>query len=142
MTSTVARNDDAIASPVFAYIFVCSAQTEARCLQGLLGSPSKDFNKLKNAVNDNTPLFLFNFSSKKLFGPFRKHGKVEMNIDPTAWSGAKQSKKQPPPKKKSRFPAQVRIKSWASKIYFLTSPTPFCVTDKRVLPKDKRLHWV
>ena len=117
-------------------LFVCNNQTEQRCLQGLLGSPSKDFKKMKDTIADDTMLFLFNFSSKKLFGPFHKHGKIQMNIDPVAWTRFKQGKKQPPPKKKkSRFPAQVRIKSWASKNNFLTSATPFRITDVRVIPK-------
>ena len=137
MTSLVTDNGDTDdASSAYAYIFVCNNQTEQRCLQGLLGSPSKDFKKMKDTIADDTMLFLFNFSSKKLFGPFHKHGKIQMNIDPVAWTGFKQGKKQPPPKKKkSRFPAQVRIKSWASKNNFLTSATPFRVTDIRVIPK-------
>ena len=101
MTSLVTDNSDTDdASSAYAYIFVCNNQTEQRCLQGLLGSPSKDFKKMKDTIADDTMLFLFNFSSKKLFGPFHKHGKIEMNIDPVAWTRFKQGKKQPPPKKK------------------------------------------
>ena len=53
----------------YAYIFVCNDQTQERCLEGLLGSPRNHFHKMKETINEDTVLFLFNFSSNKLYGP-------------------------------------------------------------------------
>ena len=52
-----------------------------------------------------TPLFLFNFSRRVLYGPFYATDVPQMNLEPTAWNGATSRRTN----ETSGFPAQVRV---------------------------------
>ena len=52
-----------------------------------------------------TPLFLFNFSRRVLYGPFYATDAPQMNLEPTAWNGATSRRTN----ETSGFPAQVRV---------------------------------
>ncbi|GAB2270631.1 hypothetical protein Dimus_005512 [Dionaea muscipula] len=83
-------------------IFGCKHSTFKECiLKQLFGLPASHFAYVKN-VTANMPLFLFNYSDRKLYGIFEAAGPGQMNIDTYAWtlnvSGS------------TLYPAQVRVK--------------------------------
>ncbi|GAB2223901.1 hypothetical protein Droror1_Dr00004646 [Drosera rotundifolia] len=83
-------------------IFGCTRATYNECiLKQLFGLPAPHFPYVKN-VTLSMPLFLFNYSDRKLHGIFEAAGPGQMNIDTSAWTldGSK----------KTSFPAQVRVK--------------------------------
>lgn len=73
-----------------AFIFLCDDQTENECLERLLfGTSGTDaylnyFSQIK--IGDN--LFLYNYTSKALKGPFRAVSLCQPNIEPNAWLNA------------------------------------------------------
>jgi hypothetical protein len=78
------------------YIFLCSDATEHECLEKkLLGGRIGYFNQVKNLQAGDT-VYLYNFNSKRLFGPFLTTSGVKENIDQLAWGGD--------------YPVQVRYK--------------------------------
>lgn len=92
------------ADSVPGFMFVCSGATESECLErGLLGLQG---NKLASMgkIGPGTRLFLLNFRSHELFGPFKPDGKAALDIVPEAWkrTGNKQHRDR-------GFPAQIRI---------------------------------
>ena len=63
-----------------------------------------------------TPLFLFNFSRRVLYGPFYATDAPQMNLEPTAWNGATSRRTNETSggnnsnmRLTSGFPAQVRV---------------------------------
>ncbi|KAJ8644257.1 hypothetical protein MRB53_006005 [Persea americana] len=67
-------------------IFGCKHQTIAECLsKQLFGLPAPHFSYIKN-VEPGLPLFLFNYSDRKLHGIFESASGGKMNIDPYAWT--------------------------------------------------------
>ncbi|KAL9268229.1 Kelch-like protein, partial [Drosera capensis] len=83
-------------------IFGCTRATYDECiLKQLFGLPAPHFAYVKN-VTVNMPLFLFNYSDRKLHGIFEAAGPGQMNLDTCAWTleGSE----------KTSFPAQVRVK--------------------------------
>ncbi|CAN0927887.1 Kelch-like protein 5 [Linum grandiflorum] len=82
-------------------IFGCSKFTIAECLQKqLFGLPGPHIAYVKN-IDPGLPLFLFNYSDKKLHGIFEAVCPGQMNIDPYGWSNNGSEKTQ--------YPAQVQI---------------------------------
>ncbi|KAL6848131.1 hypothetical protein ACP4OV_022259 [Aristida adscensionis] len=82
-------------------IFGCKHNTFNECLsKQLFGLPSSHFSYVKN-VKPGMPLFLFNYSDRKMHGIFEAACGGQLNIDPFAWSDNGRIKTQ--------FPAQVRI---------------------------------
>ncbi|XP_020080324.1 kelch-like protein 20 [Ananas comosus] len=84
-------------------IFGCSIHTMSECLsKQLFGLPSNHSPYVKN-IEPGLPLFLFNYSDKKLHGVFEAACHGQMCIDPYAWTkdGAE----------KTKYPAQVRIRT-------------------------------
>ncbi|KAL6897919.1 hypothetical protein ACP4OV_006878 [Aristida adscensionis] len=84
-------------------IFGCKPDTIEECFQKqLFGLPSIHYSYVKN-VKPGLPLFLFNYTDRKLHGLFEAASPGQMSIDPYAWS--KEGSLRTP------FPAQVRIRT-------------------------------
>ncbi|WVZ72407.1 hypothetical protein U9M48_020873 [Paspalum notatum var. saurae] len=82
-------------------IFGCKHNTINECLsKQLFGLPSGHFSYVKN-VKPGMPLFLFNYSDRKMHGIFEAACAGQLNIDQFAWSDGGRIKTQ--------FPAQVLI---------------------------------
>ncbi|KAL1543620.1 kelch-like protein 3 [Salvia divinorum] len=83
-------------------IFGCTKQTMDECLaKQLFGLPAPHFSYVKN-IEPGLPLFLFNYSERKLHGIYEAVGSGKMNIDPYAWTidGSE----------RTRYPAQVQVR--------------------------------
>ncbi|KXG21408.1 uncharacterized protein LOC8071219 isoform X1 [Sorghum bicolor] len=82
-------------------IFGCKHDTIEECFRKqLFGLPSVHYSYVRN-VKPGMPLFLFNYSDRKLHGIFEAASPGEMYIDPYAWSNDGSLR--------TAFPAQVRI---------------------------------
>ncbi|KAH9309126.1 hypothetical protein KI387_037037, partial [Taxus chinensis] len=82
-------------------IFGCSHKTFRECVTQLIfGLPAPHFAYVQN-IEPGMPLFLFNYSDRKLHGIFESATHGQMSINPYAWTsdGAE----------KTHFPAQVRV---------------------------------
>ncbi|KAM0953787.1 putative DCD domain-containing protein NRP [Dioscorea sansibarensis] len=82
-------------------IFGCKNNTMMECLsKQLFGLPSLHFSYVRQ-IEPGLPLFLFNYSDRKMYGIYEAAGCGQMNIDPYAWTdgGAE----------RTAFPSQVRI---------------------------------
>lgn len=98
-TSVAARNlqEDLLGGVIFG----CKHNTINECLsKQLFGLPSGHFSYVKN-VKPGMPLFLFNYSDRKMHGIFEAACAGQLNIDQFAWSDGGRIKTQ--------FPAQVLI---------------------------------
>ncbi|KAL5550714.1 hypothetical protein UlMin_000890 [Ulmus minor] len=83
-------------------IFGCKNNTLKECLsKQLFGLPSHHFSYVKN-IDPGLPLFLFNYSDRKLHGIFEAACSGQMNIDPYGWTadGAE----------RTQYPAQVQVR--------------------------------
>ncbi|KAL6607776.1 hypothetical protein ACP70R_040839 [Stipagrostis hirtigluma subsp. patula] len=86
-------------------IFGCKHETIEECFKKqLFGLPSIHYPYVKN-VKPGMPLFLFNYSDRKLHGLFEAASPGQMAIDPYAWSDEGSLR--------TPFPAQVRIRTKA-----------------------------
>ncbi|XP_047054911.1 kelch-like protein 22 [Lolium rigidum] len=82
-------------------IFGCTHQTINECLsKQLFGLPSVHFSYVKN-IKPGMPLFLFNYSDRKMHGIFEAATPGQIAIDQFAWSRDGRTKTQ--------YPAQVRV---------------------------------
>ncbi|CAN6336403.1 unnamed protein product [Urochloa humidicola] len=82
-------------------IFGCKHDTIEECLRKqLFGLPSVHYSYVRN-VKPGMPLFLFNYSDRKLHGIFEAASPGQMYIDPYAWTNDGSLR--------TTFPAQVRI---------------------------------
>ncbi|KAG2690997.1 hypothetical protein I3760_09G216600 [Carya illinoinensis] len=67
-------------------IFGCKNNTIKECLSGqLFGLPMLHFSYVKN-IDPGLPLFLFNYSDRKLHGIFEAASSGQMNINPCGWT--------------------------------------------------------
>ncbi|XP_047334372.1 kelch-like protein 3 [Impatiens glandulifera] len=83
-------------------IFGCSNATIEECLsKQLFGLPAQHFSYVVN-IQPCLPLFLFNYSDRKLHGIFEAASFGLMNINPYAWTANGSTKTQ--------YPAQVQIR--------------------------------
>ncbi|KAJ8898926.1 hypothetical protein K2173_008420 [Erythroxylum novogranatense] len=83
-------------------IFGCKSGTIQECLtKQLFGLPSQHFMYVKN-IDPGLPLFLFNYSDRKLHGIFEAVSCGQMNIDPYGWTADGSHK--------TLFPAQVQVR--------------------------------
>ena len=82
-------------------------------VRGILGLPGPHFSYIRKIV-PGLPLFLFNYSDRKLHGIFEAAGPGLMNIDPYGWTD--QGKERTP------FPAQVEIVFHSSLPFMLFLP--------------------
>lgn len=83
-------------------IFGCTHTTLPECLsKQLFGLPSSHFSYVRNIV-PGLPIFLFNYSDRKLHGVYEAASQGQMNIDAYAWTdgGAE----------RTAFPAQAHIR--------------------------------
>ncbi|CAH9101570.1 unnamed protein product [Cuscuta epithymum] len=91
-------------SDLGAVIFGCKGHTIDECFSKLLfGLPFGHFAYVKK-VSPGLPLFLFNYSDRKLLGIFEAAGPGKLNIDPYAWTNGTDHE--------TEFPAQVKIKTF------------------------------
>lgn len=83
-------------------IFGCKNSTLKECLlKQLFGLPSQHFGYVKN-IDPGLPLFLFNYSDRKLHGIFEAASSGQMNINPYGWTADGSERTQ--------YPAQVQIR--------------------------------
>lgn len=83
-------------------IFGCTTSTMKECLfKQLFGLPARHFSYVKK-IDPGLPLFLFNYSDRKLHGIFEAATAGQMNINPYGWTTDGSEK--------TLFPAQVRIR--------------------------------
>ncbi|KAF5206492.1 Development/cell death domain, Galactose oxidase, beta-propeller [Thalictrum thalictroides] len=83
-------------------IFGCTHYTIKECLSNLVfGLPAPHFSYIRN-IEPGLPLFLFNYSDRKLHGIYEAAGHGKMNINPYGWTtnGSDQT----------QYPAQVRVR--------------------------------
>ncbi|PIN26334.1 hypothetical protein CDL12_00920 [Handroanthus impetiginosus] len=83
-------------------IFGCTTSTMKEChAKQLFGLPAQHFSYVKN-IEAGLPLFLFDYSERKLHGIYEAASSGQMNIDSYAWTtdGSKRTK----------YPAQVQIR--------------------------------
>ncbi|KAJ4882231.1 beta-propeller protein [Raphanus sativus] len=82
-------------------VFGCTKHTINECLsKHLFGLPYNHFSYVQN-IDTALPLFLFNYSDRKLHGLFEAAGPGHLNIDPYAWTSNGSDR--------TSFPAQVQI---------------------------------
>ncbi|KAL8517163.1 hypothetical protein ACS0TY_015396 [Phlomoides rotata] len=83
-------------------IFGCTNSTMQECLSSqLFGLPAQHILYVQN-IEPGLPLFLFNYSDKKLHGIFEAASSGKLNIDPYAWTNGGSEKTQ--------FPAQIQVR--------------------------------
>ncbi|XP_062092394.1 uncharacterized protein LOC133798194 isoform X2 [Humulus lupulus] len=83
-------------------IFGCKHSTIKECnLKQLFGLPAPHFSYVRN-INPGLPLFLFNYSDRKLHGIFEAASAGQMNINPYGWTEDESGY--------TLYPAQVRIR--------------------------------
>lgn len=81
------------------FIFLCSDETQEECLAlWLFGSPHKAIHDMERNIGRSTKLFLFNVSSRCIYGPYYAAAKPQLQINRTAFG--------------SRFPAQVQVRPY------------------------------
>ena len=101
---TVARADS-----VAGFMFFCNSATQHECLsRSLFGLHKNDLEKV-NRIGDKTPLYLYNFSTRTVYGAFRPASAPGYNLDPGAWQSASRRPARPGAAQESPFPAQIRI---------------------------------
>ncbi|KAF9617859.1 hypothetical protein IFM89_039053 [Coptis chinensis] len=82
-------------------IFGCTQTSMRECLVNqLFGLPGKHFLYVQN-IQPGLPLFLFNYSDRKLYGLFEAVSQGNWNINPYGWS--------PNGSERTMYPAQVRV---------------------------------
>ncbi|KAK4253361.1 hypothetical protein QN277_010681 [Acacia crassicarpa] len=98
-TSTCGRNLEK--DQLGGVIFGCKNATIKECLsKQLFGLPAQHFSYVKN-IEPGLPLFLFNYSDRKLHGIFEAASKGQMSIDPYGWTANGSERTQ--------YPAQVQV---------------------------------
>ncbi|KAI5392127.1 hypothetical protein KIW84_076787, partial [Lathyrus oleraceus] len=84
-------------------IFGCTRHTMKECLsKQLFGLPAQHFSYVEN-INPKMPLFLFNYSDRKLHGIFEATSHGKMFIDPYAWINDDYTDE-------TQYPAQVKVR--------------------------------
>ena len=88
-------------------IFMCNHSTFDECVRrnlfGAKESRTTDQMAVKVQV-DATRVFLYNFSTKSFFGPFRAAGRPQLHIEPSAWTASARGANTTP------FPLQLRVR--------------------------------
>ncbi|KAL5720897.1 hypothetical protein ACHQM5_013525 [Ranunculus cassubicifolius] len=83
-------------------IFGCTHDTMKECLANqIFGLPGQHMSYVQN-IEPGLPLFLFNYSDRKLYGIFEAESRGQLNINPYGWSSSGSEK--------TKYPAQVRIR--------------------------------
>ena len=90
-------------------MFGCKNDTyQENISRKLFGLPANHF-RTAEKIGENTALFLFNYSTRKLHGIFIRDGPAAMNLEPNAWA---QYRKPGDRTDSSPFPSQVRWQVW------------------------------
>ncbi|XP_040870664.1 uncharacterized protein [Glycine max] len=85
-------------------IFGCKNSTLKECQsKQLFGLPTNHFSYVKN-IDPGLPIFLFNYSDRKLHGIFEASSKGKMYIDPYAWIDDNSDLD------RTQYPAQVKVR--------------------------------
>ncbi|KOM57969.1 hypothetical protein LR48_Vigan11g100200 [Vigna angularis] len=85
-------------------IFGCKNNTMKECQSKLIfGLPANHFSYVKN-IDPGLPIFLFNYSDRKLHGIFEASSKGKMYIDPYAWIDDNSELD------RTQYPAQVKVR--------------------------------
>ncbi|XP_022633809.1 uncharacterized protein LOC106754867, partial [Vigna radiata var. radiata] len=85
-------------------IFGCKNNTMKECQsKQLFGLPANHFSYVKN-IDPGLPIFLFNYSDRKLHGIFEASSKGKMYIDPYAWIDENSELD------RTQYPAQVKVR--------------------------------
>ena len=93
-------------------MFGCKNDTyQENISRKLFGLPANHF-RTAEKIGENTALFLFNYSTRKLHGIFIRDGPAGMNLQPDAWA---QYRKPGDRTDSSPFPAQVRWQVWSQR---------------------------
>lgn len=84
------------------YVCIDSLSHDTSLFPWCVGLPAPHFSYVKN-IEPGLPLFLFNYSDKKLYGIYEAASSGKLNINPYGWTvdGAE----------KTKYPAQVRWES-------------------------------
>ena len=98
-------------------IFSCNDETYEECMsKRLLGFPASHLGRLVRDVHPfKTPLFLYHYSQKRLYGSFEAVAPAGHNLDPSAWRTAGTARSNDAMRRKgvsangSPFPSQVRF---------------------------------
>ncbi|PKU83235.1 B2 protein [Dendrobium catenatum] len=98
-TETLPRNEI-----LGGYIFICNSDTMKEDLKNQLFCLPPRFRDSVRAITPGLPLFLYNYTTRRLHGVFEAASFGGSNIDPTAWKDFKCEGE-------SMFPAQVRIRT-------------------------------
>ncbi|KAK3018451.1 hypothetical protein RJ639_004268 [Escallonia herrerae] len=94
-------------SDIGAVIFGCKNHTIAECYaRQLFGLPAAHFSYVKN-ITPGLPLFLFNYSDRKLHGIFEATSSGQMNIDRYGWSDVDEAGHG---QEYTKYAAQVRVR--------------------------------
>lgn len=83
--------------PAKGFIFLCSDATEDECLKKKLLGGRLLYHKYVRDLKKGDTLYLYNYNSKKLHGPFIATSGVQEDLVPTAWGG--------------QYPVQVKFKA-------------------------------
>eukprot|EP00747_Dinoflagellata_sp_TGD_P099882 gnl/TRDRNA2_/TRDRNA2_167879_c0_seq5.p1 gnl/TRDRNA2_/TRDRNA2_167879_c0~~gnl/TRDRNA2_/TRDRNA2_167879_c0_seq5.p1 ORF type:complete len:1148 (-),score=292.16 gnl/TRDRNA2_/TRDRNA2_167879_c0_seq5:64-3486(-) len=87
-TPTTGPSPLSSSGPSKGYVFMCSRATQKECehLQ-LFGSPHGELKRMTQTITVDAKLFLLNFQTMKLMGPFTAFGEPSLNIAPGAYGG-------------------------------------------------------
>lgn len=98
---------------LFALFLFFTTSTQESVSQILTGLPAQHFSFVKN-IDPGLPLFLFNYTDRKLHGIFEAASSGQMNINPYAWTTDGSER--------TLFPAQVLFEVLVARlIYFFKS---------------------
>ncbi|CAN8257459.1 unnamed protein product [Cochlearia groenlandica] len=124
-------------------VFGCTNSTIKECLsKQLFGLPYSHISYV-HKIGMGLPLFLFNYSDRKLHGIFEAAGPGQMNIDPYGWTSSGSEK--------TSYPAQVPYMTlWITHCFSICSITLFMVFQVQVsvrihcepLSEDKFKHAI
>ncbi|VFQ90613.1 unnamed protein product [Cuscuta campestris] len=120
-------------SELGAVIFGCKAHTIEECLSKLIfGLPFGHFAYVKK-ISPGLPLFLFNYSDRKLLGTFEAASPGKLNIDAYAWTNGNGYE--------TEFPAQVKIKAFNRCYTLKESQFSSIIPDNYYDPDQPNFFW-
>lgn len=90
------------------FIFVCSKSTIPDLDRGIFGLPGYYYEDSVRNIQKGMPLFLFDYSNRRLYGVFEAASDGGYNIDPFAWESNDHPKRRHA-NTISKYPAQVRV---------------------------------
>ena len=71
------------------YLFHCTRQTEAECLERMLfGAPEKDMQGMKDQIKVGSTVFLYNTSTRAVMGPYTATSEPGLWLEKDAWKAS------------------------------------------------------